>query len=124
MAAAAYFTRISRVLLFWIAFVLTRPFGATFGDVLTKPVAKGGIGFGTIGFSAVLLVILVIGVAITLVKLQRQAALVAGLGVNAGVERIGGVTTSASGGTKRAEWTILSQFTTNPNLTSEWHEHA
>lgn len=32
---AHYFTKISSVLLFWIAFVLTRPFGATFGDLLT-----------------------------------------------------------------------------------------
>ena len=46
-------------LAFWIAFVLTRPFGATFGDLLTKTPAKGGIGFGTIGSSAVLAVILV-----------------------------------------------------------------
>ena len=75
VAAAAYFTRVSRVLLFWIAFVLTRPFGATFGDLLTKPVANGGIGFGTVGSSAVLLTILVIGVLVTLVKLQQQAAL-------------------------------------------------
>ena len=75
VAAAAYFTTVSRVLLFWIAFVLTRPFGGTFGDVLTKPVANGGVGFGTIGSSAVLLTILIIGVLITLVKLQQQAAL-------------------------------------------------
>jgi uncharacterized membrane-anchored protein len=59
MALAAYFTRINRVLLFWIAFVLTRPFGATFGDLLTKMPAKGGLGFGTIGSSLVLAVILV-----------------------------------------------------------------
>ena len=75
VAAAAYFTKISRVLLFWIAFVLTRPFGATFGDLLTKPVANGGVGFGTVGSSAVLLTILVIGVLVTLVKLQQEAAL-------------------------------------------------
>jgi uncharacterized membrane-anchored protein len=31
------------VVLFWIAFVFTRPFGATFGDFLTKPVASGGL---------------------------------------------------------------------------------
>ncbi len=57
---AHYFTPISKVVLFWAAFVLTRPFGATFGDLLTKPPAKGGVGFGTIGSSAVLLSILVI----------------------------------------------------------------
>lgn len=51
---ARYFTRISQVILFWIAFVLTRPFGATFGDLLTKPPASGGLGFGTIGSSLVI----------------------------------------------------------------------
>jgi len=56
---AHYFTNISDVALFWAAFVLTRPFGATFGDLLTKTPAKGGLGFGTIGSSCVLLVILV-----------------------------------------------------------------
>jgi uncharacterized membrane-anchored protein len=47
------------VLLFWIAFVLTRPFGATFGDLLTKPAEKGGLDFGTIGSSAILAVLLI-----------------------------------------------------------------
>ncbi len=73
VAAAFYFTRISRVVLFWIAFVLTRPFGATFGDVLTKPPSRGGVGFGTVGSSVVLLLILVLGMIIALVKLRRQA---------------------------------------------------
>jgi uncharacterized membrane-anchored protein len=70
VAAAAFFTRVSRVLLFWIAFVLTRPFGATFGDLLTKPVADGGVGFGTVGSSAVLLGILLVGVLVTLARLR------------------------------------------------------
>jgi uncharacterized membrane-anchored protein len=56
---AHYFTPMSTVALFWAAFVLTRPFGATFGDLLTKGPEKGGLGFGTIGSSAVLLTILV-----------------------------------------------------------------
>lgn len=57
--AAAYFlTRISRTALFWMAFVLTRPFGATMGDLLTKSSDKGGLGFGTIGSSIALLCIL------------------------------------------------------------------
>lgn len=38
--------------------MLTRPFGATLGDVLTKPYSKGGLDFGTVGSSAVLLGIL------------------------------------------------------------------
>ncbi|QXH36800.1 COG4705 family protein [Pseudomonas muyukensis] len=54
VAGARYWTRISGVVLFWIAFVLTRPFGATLGDVLTKSQEKGGLDFGTIGSSAVL----------------------------------------------------------------------
>lgn len=59
-----YRTRLSPVLLFWGAFVLTRPFGATLGDVLTKPLEKGGLGFGTVGSSAVLAVVLAVGVAL------------------------------------------------------------
>ena len=53
------FTKVSKVLLFWIAFVLTRPFGANLGDVLTKSHARGGLGFGTVGSSAVLGAVLV-----------------------------------------------------------------
>lgn len=52
------YTKINSVILFWIAFVLTRPFGATFGDLLTKPAFKGGLNLGTIGSSAVLASIL------------------------------------------------------------------
>lgn len=54
-----YFTPISRVTLFWVAFVLTRPFGATMGDLLTKPHEKGGLDLGTIGSTIMLLGILV-----------------------------------------------------------------
>jgi uncharacterized membrane-anchored protein len=57
--AAYYVTSLSRVFLFWLAFVLTRPFGATIGDVLTKVHEKGGLGLGTINSSIVLLVVLV-----------------------------------------------------------------
>ena len=53
------FTQISRVFLFWAAFILTRPFGATFGDVLTKTPEKGGLDLGTAYASLVLLVILI-----------------------------------------------------------------
>ncbi|MEN0108540.1 MAG: hypothetical protein AAGC84_19265 [Pseudomonas sp.] len=73
-----FYTRISSVLLFWLAFVLTRPFGATLGDVLTKPHEKGGLDFGTIGSSAVLAgILLVLVVAATVHKNRRdnQAAL-------------------------------------------------
>ena len=55
-----YFTKISSVALFWVAFVLTRPFGATLGDLMTKSHEKGGLDFGTIGSSAVLAGILLV----------------------------------------------------------------
>src|SRR5206468_12760250 len=44
--AILYFaTRVNRVLLFWAAFILTRPLGATVGDFLDKPLAHGGLAF-------------------------------------------------------------------------------
>ncbi len=48
-----YYTKINRILLFWIAFIFTRPFGATFGDLLTKPLSKGGLELGTITASLI-----------------------------------------------------------------------
>jgi len=70
---AAFYSRISKALLFWIAFVLTRPFGATFGDVLTKTNAQGGLDFGTIGSSLILASILVILVIHTTLNKNRGA---------------------------------------------------
>jgi uncharacterized membrane-anchored protein len=68
---ATFFTRVSRVLLFWIAFVLTRPFGATVGDVLTKPTENGGLNLGTAGSSAALATILIAFVAWSALKERR-----------------------------------------------------
>ena len=53
-----YFTKINEVLLFWIAFIFTRPFGATFGDFLTKPLAKGGLDLGTLPASIISIVLM------------------------------------------------------------------
>ncbi|MDQ0475775.1 hypothetical protein [Chryseobacterium sp. MDT2-18] len=53
------YTKINHILLFWIAFVFTRPFGATFGDFLTKPLAKGGLDLGTLNASFVSIIIMV-----------------------------------------------------------------
>ncbi len=69
---AYYFTKISRIILFWIAFVLTRPFGATFGDLLTKPKNHGGMDYGTMGSSAILLGLLVLLVIYETVKLNKE----------------------------------------------------
>jgi uncharacterized membrane-anchored protein len=71
--AASFLTKISRVLLFWIAFVLTRPFGATMGDVLTKTHEKGGLGFGTIGSSGVLAAILAVCVVVATIQHNRRS---------------------------------------------------
>ncbi|GAB4162098.1 MAG: membrane protein [Winogradskyella sp.] len=54
-----YATKINEVVLFWLAFIFTRPFGATFGDFLTKPVSKGGLDLGTLYASTVALVVIV-----------------------------------------------------------------
>jgi uncharacterized membrane-anchored protein len=54
LAALYYWTRASRVALFWAAFILTRPLGATVGDFLDKPLAKGGLDFSRPLASAVL----------------------------------------------------------------------
>ncbi|WP_406098943.1 hypothetical protein [Streptomyces canus] len=64
---------VPNVLLFWFAFVLTRPLGATAGDFLTKPVAKGGLDFGTAGSSAVLLAVLLGLMAYAQVQERRAA---------------------------------------------------
>ena len=59
--AALYFTTsISRVALFWAAFILTRPLGATVGDFLDKPIAKGGLEFSRPLASAILAVVIVV----------------------------------------------------------------
>ncbi|UCF21996.1 MAG: hypothetical protein JSV72_13450 [Ralstonia sp.] len=71
IVAAYYLTGISRVALFWMAFVLTRPLGATAGDLLTKPVAAGGMNLGTAGASAGLLMILLITIGYTSWQARR-----------------------------------------------------
>ena len=48
-----YATNVNRIALFWAAFIFTRPFGATFGDFLTKSVSKGGLHLGRFDASAV-----------------------------------------------------------------------
>jgi uncharacterized membrane-anchored protein len=59
IAATYFWTSVSRTMLFWLAFILTRPLGATLGDILTKTHAQGGLDLGTIGSSIVLGVFLV-----------------------------------------------------------------
>lgn len=74
LAALMWIPAVPNVLLFWIAFVLTRPLGATAGDFLTKPVAKGGLDLGTAGSSAVLLAVLFGLMAYAHVRERRHSA--------------------------------------------------
>lgn len=67
-----YFTSISQTVLFWAAFILTRPFGATIGDILTKSHEKGGLDFGTIGSSSVLGVVLILLILFSHWNCQKQ----------------------------------------------------
>jgi uncharacterized membrane-anchored protein len=69
---AHYYTKLSKVFLFWIAFVLTRPFGATFGDLLTKSPVKGGLDFGTKGSSLLLFILLLGFIFYETKNLKRQ----------------------------------------------------
>lgn len=72
VAALHYFTRLNNGLLFWIAFIFTRPFGATFGDFLTKLIAQGGLNLPR-GWASLITLCLLLGVltASTLVANRR-----------------------------------------------------
>jgi uncharacterized membrane-anchored protein len=59
VAAACFFTKVSRVSLFWTAFILTRPLGATVGDFLDKPVSDGGLALSRPLASAVIAVFII-----------------------------------------------------------------
>ena len=60
IAAAYFFTNISHTALFWMAFILTRPLGATLGDLLTKPLSHGGLNLGRFTSSFVIAAIMIV----------------------------------------------------------------
>jgi uncharacterized membrane-anchored protein len=60
VAIAYYRTRLSHVLLFWVAFILTRPLGATVGDFFDKPLAQGGLNVSRPLASAIIAIFIVI----------------------------------------------------------------
>ena len=59
IAAMYYWTKISHTVLFWAAFILTRPLGAVVGDFLDKPISKGGLELSRYSASVALLVLIV-----------------------------------------------------------------
>jgi uncharacterized membrane-anchored protein len=65
VAAAYFFTNVPESVLFWSAYVLTRPLGATLGDTLTKPHSEGGLALGRITSTLVIAGAMVVIVAIT-----------------------------------------------------------
>ncbi len=66
LVALLYFaTKIPRAILFWTAFILTRPLGATLGDIVTKPLSHGGLNLDRIESSVVLLAAMALAVALT-----------------------------------------------------------
>lgn len=68
-----YWGRVSHVALFWAAFILTRPLGATVGDFLDKPVAQGGLDFSRPLASLVLVVAIVALIALIPQRAERRA---------------------------------------------------
>ena len=83
VVAGYLWTAVSRTLLFWAAFVLTRPLGAVVGDFLDKPVSEGGLALSRFSASAVLLVFIV-----ACIMVFRQRAVPAAI-PGRGRERLG-----------------------------------
>lgn len=70
IAFAFFGLKMNGILAFWLAYILTRPMGASFGDLLSQPVADGGLGFGTIITSALFLA----GIAGTIFYMTKTRA--------------------------------------------------
>ena len=70
---AYYWTRVSRTLLFWAAFILTRPFGAVVGDFLDKPHSAGGLALSRYSASAALLAFILTGMLLFRQRAARVA---------------------------------------------------
>lgn len=71
LIAFGYFSKkIPHTFLFWSAFILTRPLGATLGDLIDKPISAGGLNFGRFSASAIIIVIFI---AILLIFPQKAA---------------------------------------------------
>ena len=73
VVAAYYWTTISRTLLFWAAFILTRPLGAVVGDFLDKPISAGGLALSRYSASAVLFAFILTSILILGQRAAKQA---------------------------------------------------
>jgi uncharacterized membrane-anchored protein len=72
VVAAYYWTNISRTLLFWAAFIITRPLGAVVGDFLDKPLSAGGLSLNRFSASAVLLTFILMSILIFKQRAAKQ----------------------------------------------------
>jgi uncharacterized membrane-anchored protein len=64
IAALYFFTEVSRTSLFWAAFILTRPLGATLANSLDKPVASGGLGISDVTLTAAFALLMIVGLLV------------------------------------------------------------
>jgi uncharacterized membrane-anchored protein len=76
VTAAFYARAINAVLAFWVAYILTRPFGASLGDLLTASPSHGGLGLGTNGTSALFLLVILAAVAWFTLRERRDRSVV------------------------------------------------
>jgi uncharacterized membrane-anchored protein len=74
VAGAHFLTSLPESLLFWAAYILTRPLGATLGDTLTKPGVEGGLGLSRIASSLTIAGVMVAAIALTAPRVERAAA--------------------------------------------------
>jgi uncharacterized membrane-anchored protein len=74
IALAYFYTQISHTLLFWTAFILTRPLGATLGDILTKPASTGGLNLNRISSSLIIAACIVVAILLTSQKSREPSA--------------------------------------------------
>ena len=73
VAVLHYSKRVSSTLLFWLAFILTRPLGAVLGDFLDKPIVKGGLELSRSSATLALLAFVVIAIMVFPQRAARQA---------------------------------------------------
>jgi len=72
IAVAQFRFRVNAVLAFWLAYILTRPLGASIGDYLSQPKGDGGLGLGTTGTSAIFVTV-ILALVLYLTKTKRDA---------------------------------------------------
>ncbi|MBP5975696.1 hypothetical protein HW132_23900 [Brasilonema sp. CT11] len=75
IASSYYYFHMNAVLAFWLAYILTRPLGASIGDLLSQPASKGGFGLGTVGTSMLFLSIITSLVIYLSLKRKKSVSL-------------------------------------------------